>query len=88
MTFTVLIQSVTRAGDPQFFDLGVLIADSDHPEWKVEKILRVTLDPTLTSAALQTSLRNQIIADAAKYQKQAQIMAALDSLVGQTVTLP
>lgn len=87
MAFTVTLESVSRAGDPSFFDLGVLILNDAEPDWKVEKTLRVTVDPALTAAQQRSSILAQVTADAQRYKTQSTIQAALASIIGNTVTV-
>lgn len=88
MAFTARLDSVARAGDPLFFDLGVTYLESTLPDWSVAKTLRVTIDPALTAAQQQANLRLQIITDASKYKAQLAVDAALQQLVGNIVAIP
>jgi len=87
MAFTATLESVQRAGDPGFFDLGVSYADTAVPDWSVHKTLRVTVDSSQTATQQRAALVAAITADAQRYKTQAAIQAALTSLIGQTVTV-
>lgn len=90
MVFTAQLESVSRAGDPSFFDLGVLYLNDTEPDWRVEKTLRVTVDPALNATQQRASILAQITADAQRYKTQSAIQTALSSIVGTpaaTVTI-
>lgn len=88
MAFTATLDSVQRGEDPATFDLGVTYRDSTSPDWSVSKILRTTIDPTLTPAQQRNALVALVKADALPYQKQQVIYAELLALVGQSVQVP
>lgn len=87
MPFTARFDSVSKAGDPGAFDLGLTYLDADHPDWKVEKTLRVTFDPSQTGAQQRAAIQSQISADALRYKQQLATEAALQALVGQSITI-
>lgn len=88
MTFTARIDSISRAGDPGMFDVGVTYLESTLPDWRVAKILRVTIDPAQAVAQQRSALQSVISADAQLYRQQLTIHAGLQALVDQVITLP
>lgn len=87
MAFTATLDSVVRGGDPLTFDVGVTYLDSDTPDWRVSKILHVTLDPAQTPAQQRAALVALVRADAAPYKQQLATHAGLVQALAQSIVI-
>lgn len=88
MAFSAVLDSVSKGGPPTLLEIGVTYLDDANPDWRVSKILPVTLDPALTGVQQAAAIRAAVIADASLYKRQLAVVAGLSALVGTAVVVP